>query len=96
MALAQWVNRTFRHTEPRAEVTDGLRDHARRLLRTTSIGGVVLAHTHVPAVHTWPEGTYLNPGAWHRQHNFGLLDAQGFRLHQWNGSRTRAIEQASL
>lgn len=95
MALARWVNRTFHHPEPRDAVNDALRNHARDVLRTTPADTVVLAHTHVSALHTWPEGTYLNTGAWHQQRRLATLDAAGLRLHRWNGSQTLSIERAS-
>ena len=95
MALARWVNRRFHHKATREPVTRALRNHARHLLRTTETDGVVLAHTHVPALHRWPEGVYLNTGSWHDSRSLGRLDATGFRLCQWNGSRTCTIEHAS-
>lgn len=95
LALAQWVNHRFHHEAPRDRVTNALQEHARHLLRTTGADGVVLAHTHVPALHQWPEGVYLNTGSWHDSRSLGRLDPTGFRLCQWNGTRTCAIEQAS-
>lgn len=94
VALAEWVNNRFHHEEPRPRVNNALRAHARTLLRNRSVDGVVMAHTHVPEVQTWPEGTYLNTGPWHQRRSFGVLDADGWHLCRWNGTGRCAIEQA--
>lgn len=96
MRLAQWVNRTLGQHRPDPETADVLAAHARTLLRTTAATGVVLAHSHQPALHQWPEGVYLNTGCWHDERTLGRLDEEGLHLLRWNGTQTLHIEARSM
>jgi UDP-2,3-diacylglucosamine hydrolase len=92
MRLAQWVNRRLGQHAPDPETATTLAAHARGLLRTTAATGVVMGHSHQPALHAWPEGLYLNTGCWHDERTLGRLDAQGLHLLRWNGTQTLSIE----
>ena len=96
LRLAEWVNRRFGHHAPDPETDRLLEAHARRLLQTTAADGVVMGHSHQPALQVWPEGAYLNTGCWHNRRTLGRLDANGLHLLRWNGTRTVHIEASRL
>jgi UDP-2,3-diacylglucosamine hydrolase len=96
MDLAKWAKDRFGQHGPDPATADVLKARARSLLRTTAAAGVVFAHSHQPALHTWPEGVYLNTGCWHEARTLGRLDAHGIHLLRWNGTQTLSIEARQL
>lgn len=93
LALAQAFNQTFHEEKIEPERVRALRRAARRMLRHTSAELVVMGHSHQPERSSWPEGTYLNPGAWHRGRTFAMLSPGGeAQLLRWNGTRAVGIE----
>ncbi len=76
-------------------VTSALRDRARRTLSETPARLVVMGHSHVPEIHRWPEGVYVNTGCWRTTRTFAILDETGIHLRQWNGSGARDVESPS-
>ena len=95
LALAQWFSRTFHEERVDPRRVRALRRAARRLLRRTSADLVVMGHSHQAERRTWPEGAYLNTGAWHRDRTFAALSASGAaQLLRWNGTRAVGIEAA--
>lgn len=94
--LARWASRALHDDAPDPDVVRALRRRARSRLREAAVDGVVMGHSHVPALHRWPEGTYLNTGNWYDARTLGRLDADGFHLLRWNGTRALSIEPAEL
>jgi len=94
LRLAHRVSRAVHEDTPDPDVVRALRAHAREVLNATAATLVVMGHSHVPALHTWPEGQYLNTGNWYESRTFGRLDPDGARLLRWNGERAVAIEAA--
>jgi UDP-2,3-diacylglucosamine hydrolase len=87
--LAHWVNRTLRTETINPRVASELRSSARRLLAEPSVDAVIMGHSHNPERCRWPEGTYLNLGAWYQTQTFGRLDRDGLRLMRWSDGRSR-------
>ncbi len=94
-ALARWLNGRFHSETPDPERVEGLRRHARRMLAQTGADVAVMGHSHVPEQRAWPEGRYLNLGAWYSGRTFGALDGSDLRLLRWNGSEAHVIETAA-
>lgn len=93
LALARWFNRTFHDERLRMDCVRALRRQARHLLRHTSAELVVMGHSHYAERRSWPEGLYLNAGAWHRNRTFARLSLEGApQLLRWNGTRAVGIE----
>lgn len=94
MWLAKQYTQTFGHKgpnpNPRAVVA--LRDHAEHILKTTAATGVVMGHSHGVEQFQWPEGWYVNLGAWYDSHTFARLDDGSLNLLQWNGACPVAVE----
>ncbi len=93
--LARWVSHTLHKDAPDGRVVRALETHARSVLQSTAASLVVMGHSHVPALHSWPEGTYVNTGNWYESRTFARLDPNGVQLLRWNGDRATAIESAS-
>ncbi len=94
LALARWVSRQLHDEAPDPEVVTALRTHARAHLQHHGTDAVVMGHSHVPALHAWAEGLYLNTGNWYERRTFGRLDPGTLRLQRWNGTRAVDIESA--
>ena len=92
LSLARWVSRALRKRGEDPRTPTILRDQARALLRRDALDGVVLAHSHVPALHAGPNGVYANTGNWYERRTFVRLDDEGWHLQQWNGGQTQGIE----
>ena len=93
LALAQWFNRNFHEEKIDAERVRALRQEARRILKHTTAELVVMGHSHWHEQHTWPEGTYLNTGAWYQHRTFATLTPDGaIQPRRWNGTRSVGIE----
>jgi UDP-2,3-diacylglucosamine hydrolase len=55
-----------------------------RLAADPSVGAIVMAHTHVPALFERPDGRlYLNPGAWYDGGRYAVIAATGAELRQF-------------
>jgi UDP-2,3-diacylglucosamine hydrolase len=96
LGLARWVSRQLHDRDDETPVAHILRTQARALLRREGLDGVVLAHSHVPALHHDPEGVYANTGNWCERRTFAQLDEDGMHLQRWNGGRARVIESVPL
>jgi UDP-2,3-diacylglucosamine hydrolase len=96
LGLAQWVSRALHDEHPDPTVVNALRAHARQVLRHQDAGVVVMGHSHEAALHTWPEGIYVNLGNWYENRTFARLDEDGLRLSRWNGTRVHDIEAAEV
>ncbi len=96
LGLARWVSRRLHDRDDDTPVADILYRRALTLLRHNGVDGVVLAHSHVPALHDGPHGVYANTGNWYEERTFARLDGEGFHLHRWNGARARVIESVPL
>ncbi|MFB6272453.1 MAG: UDP-2,3-diacylglucosamine diphosphatase [Salinibacter sp.] len=96
IGIAQWVSRRLHERDRDPSTPRILREQARSLLRRDGLDGVVLAHSHVPALHHDPDGVYANTGNWYEHRTFARLDDNGLRLQRWNGSRTQGIESVQL
>ena len=96
LGLAQWVSRALHDEHPDPTVVNALRAHARQVLRHQDAGVVVMGHSHEAALHTWPEGLYVNLGNWYENRTFARLDEDGLRLSRWNGTRVHDIEAAEV
>ncbi len=92
-ALARRLNRRAHEEIVEPERVEGLRSAGRYLLRRTPVDLVVMAHSHWPEQRIWPEGQYLNLGAWRERRSFARLDASGAHLLRWNGTAAAAIQQ---
>lgn len=97
MALARFVSHRFHGPAVEVHQVEGLRAYARHVLAATAADAVVMGHSHHAECLEWPEGTYLNPGAWYRTHTFGVLEADGvFAVRQWQDDRAVPYEPPSL
>ena len=73
-----------------------LRAHARRLLQNRSCDLVVMGHSHNPELSVWPEGAYLNTGAWLNTRHFGMLVERTVKLCQWHQGGVKVLEKATI
>ncbi len=96
LRLARWFSRHQGDQDVEAATVEGLREHARRILSDTEAGLVVMGHSHLPEIHHWPEGTYLNTGCWYKARTFACLDEAGPRLLQWNGEEAVIVDQETV
>ncbi len=96
LGLAKWVKARYGNKEVLEETVAGLRAHARRILTETDVELVVMGHSHQPAFHVWPEGTYMNLGYWHGARTFGRLTEKGPQLLRWNGTCAGAFNPSSI
>ena len=96
LGLARWVSQRFHDRDETVSVADILHDRAYALVRRDGLDGVVLAHSHVPALHDGPNGVYANTGNWYEQRTFARLDTQGLHLQRWNGARASDIESVEF
>ena len=95
MAAAQWVSRRL-HGPSDPAVVDALRAHAEHVLRTTAARAVLMGHSHVPALHTYKTGVYLNTGNWYEKRTFARLSNGQWMLMQWNGTEAHPIRTAPV
>lgn len=97
LGLARYVSRRFHGPEVEARQVEGLRAHARHVLAITDADAVVMGHSHHAECLAWPEGTYLNPGAWYRTRTFGVLEREGpLVVRQWSRGESRPYEPPAL
>jgi UDP-2,3-diacylglucosamine hydrolase len=96
LGLARWVSQKLHERGENPRIPTILHDQAQALLRRDALDGVVLAHSHVPALHDSPDGVYANTGNWYEQRTFVRLDEEGWHLQQWNGGQTQDIESVPL
>jgi len=96
LGLARWVSRQLHDEETDPSVIEALRTHARETLRQRAADVAVMGHSHEAAMHTWPEGIYVNTGNWYEHRTFARLDEDGIRLSRWNGTRALDIEAAEV
>ena len=96
LGLARWVSRRLHDRDDETPVARILRTQAHALLRHQTLDGVVLAHSHVPALQDSPQGVYANTGTWCKGHTFVCLGENGMHLRQWNGERARVIESVPM
>ncbi|MFP4228094.1 MAG: UDP-2,3-diacylglucosamine diphosphatase [Salinivenus sp.] len=94
LGLARWVSRRLHEEGPDPAVVDALRAHARAHVHGHDTDIVVMGHSHVPALHAWPEGLYINLGNWYERQTFGRLESGTLHLQRWNGTRAVDIEAA--
>jgi UDP-2,3-diacylglucosamine hydrolase len=95
LGLARRVSRALHEPAPDPAVVQALESHARTRVREEA-DLVVRGHSHEPALHRWPEGTYLNIGNWYESRTFARLDGTTVSLVRWNGTRGHAIESAEV
>jgi len=96
LGLARRVSRALHEPSPDPDVVEALRSHAHHRVRHGGADLVVRGHSHEPALHRWPEGTYLNVGNWYESRTFARLDETTITLLRWNGTRGDAIESADV
>jgi len=96
LGMARWISRALHDESPDPAVIEALRTHAHDTLRRNSTDVVVMGHSHKPALHTWPDGVYLNTGNWYEKRTFARLDDHGVHLSRWNGTRALDIEAAEV
>jgi len=96
LRLARRVSRALHDPEPDPAVARALRAHARLRVRDEGTDLVVRGHSHEPALHRWPEGTYLNTGNWYENRTFARLEGTTISLVRWNGTRGHVIESAAV
>jgi UDP-2,3-diacylglucosamine hydrolase len=96
LGLARWVSRTLHDEDTDPAVIEALRDRARDALRRGDADVAVVGHSHEAALHTWPEGIYVNTGNWYETRTFARLDGHGVHLSRWNGTRALDIEAATV
>ncbi len=96
LRLAQWVSQRLHEEDPDPEVVDALRTQAEHLLQQDGLDAVVMGHSHVPALHSSPQGVYVNTGNWYENRSFARLEDDGLHLLRWNGTRAIDIESVGL
>lgn len=96
MALARKVARYSAQTDTSESNRMGYRNVARELLAKHRADAVVLGHTHAPEHMHFPEGEYINLGAWCQQRTFATLNDVGFQLMRWNGTSAEPVEATAL
>lgn len=96
LGLARRISRLLHDETPDPAVVSTLRDRAQAHLARDATDLVVVGHSHVPALHEWSDGIYLNTGNWYEKRTFGRLDDTGVYLSRWNGTRTVDIEAVTL
>ena len=96
LGLARCVSRTLHEPGPDPDVVEALRPGAQIRVQKETTDLVVRGHSHEPALHQWPEGTYLNLGNWYEMRTFARLEGTTVSLRQWNGTRGDAIESADV
>ena len=96
LGLAHRVSHLLHEEAPDPSVIEGLRAYARGYLRQEGEDIVVMGHSHVPALHQWSEGVYVNTGNWYEERTFARLENGRMVLSRWNGTRTIDIEAAEV
>lgn len=89
-AAARWVSRRL-HGSTDPEVVRALREHAVQVLRTTPAHAVLMGHSHVPELHAYESGVYLNTGNWYEKRTFARLTGDRWTLMRWNGTEAHSI-----
>ena len=89
LRLARRVNRRVMDEQVHASTVVALRRHARAQLRQGH-DVVVMGHAHFAEHQRWPDGDYVNTGAWYKMQTFVRLDEAGARLMRWNGRAAEA------
>ena len=96
LGLARWTSERFSGGETDPAEASALCHHARRQLQTRPADIVVMGHSHQPVLHTWPQGRYLNTGAWAESRTFGQMSKEALCLLQWDGIRTIELETSTF
>jgi UDP-2,3-diacylglucosamine hydrolase len=96
LGLARWVSQFLHDEDTDPAVIEALRTHARSVLHDSETDVAIMGHSHEAALHTWPEGVYVNTGNWYEHRTFARLDEDGIHLSRWNGTRALDIEAAEI
>ena len=96
MGLARMVKRGLDARLGNPDIAPALRTHARRLLQDGPLNLVVMGHSHMPELCAWPEGVYLNTGAWLGTRHFGRLEGRTIQLCQWKNDNVHVIETVTF
>jgi UDP-2,3-diacylglucosamine hydrolase len=96
LGLARRVSQRLHEESPDPSVIKALRAYAREYLERNEAEAIVMGHSHVPTLHEWPNGLYVNTGNWYEDRTFARLDEQGVHLSRWNGTRALDIEAAEM
>ena len=88
LGLARTLSRRFHGPAIEVHQVEGLRGWARHVLATTAANTVVMGHSHYAECLSWPEGVYLNPGAWYQTQTFGVLEESGtLAVQHWTDGK---------
>lgn len=96
MRLARAVKRALDQRPSSPAIVSLLRTHARRLLQGDSCDLVVMGHSHKAELSVWPEGVYLNTGAWLNTRHFGLLVDRTVQLCQWTQKGANVLKRVTI
>ncbi len=83
--FAKWCSRTSRlHTSkrPKESFLQEYRDFAKCKI-DDGYDCVICAHTHVPEIIQFENGTYINSGDWCENFTYVVLGDDGFKLNRW-------------
>lgn len=64
---------------------------SKKMLQKTDIDVIICGHDHVPRVHAFSYGTYLNSGSFYDQKTFVIYNNKQFRLVYWNRDKNEII-----
>lgn len=69
---------------------------SKKMLQTTDIDIIICGHDHVPRVHEYSYGTYLNSGTFYDHKTFVIYNNKQFRLVCWSRKEQKLIPFTSL
>lgn len=83
LSLARWVNEKFSTKTRKESTVIAIREYAAKLLQNGETDVFVTGHSHHRDHIVHPFGVYLNPGSWHYERTFALIDEGQIRLVQY-------------
>jgi UDP-2,3-diacylglucosamine hydrolase len=91
-ALARRVSRLAGRKKDDPGLPAVLRGYAEHVLRGGAADVVALGHSHEPAQHRAPGGSYLNPGFWPRHRIVGIVEEGSATLRTWRDNALRSVD----
>jgi len=96
IALAHLVSKRFGKKELDGTRIVQLREKAKILLQRHAIDGVIMGHSHAPALEKMAHGFYLNPGYWGDEQTYALLDRDHVQLCRWQEKHPEVLQTLPL
>ena len=96
MRFARIVKRRLDTRPDTTGIAQILRNYARYAIQNELCDIIVMGHSHIAELTTWPNGSYLNTGSWYKSCFFGTLTNHTLQLKQWDGQNAHVVQSTTM